>query len=157
MAYSAYAVANAFIRKAKEGRLRNLSPMKLQKLMYYAQAWHLRVTGEPLLDDTFKRWQHGPVIPSIYHEFRAFGYSPIDREATTLSMSTNGDVVMHVPTVPEDDQSVWSLVDAIIDRYGKLPATTLSAMTHQPGSAWAQGGPDGSEITTEQIKTDATV
>ena len=58
MAYSAFAVANAFIQRAWDRGISDLSPMKLQKLMYFAQAWHLKIRNEPLLDDHFARWQH---------------------------------------------------------------------------------------------------
>lgn len=156
MAYSAYAVANAFVRRAREGRIPNLSPMKLQKLMYFAHAWYCRVKGEPLLDDSFARWTHGPVIPSIYHEFKAYGYRPIDNMATTLSMSPGG-YAMNVPTVPDSDRDVWSLIDAVAEKYGRYDAPTLSAMTHREGSAWAKCGADGSPITLAEIKADPTL
>lgn len=51
MAYSATAVANAFIEKATKGELSELTPMKLQKLLFYVQSWHLRLYNEPLIDD----------------------------------------------------------------------------------------------------------
>src|SRR5437667_252720 len=62
MAYSAMAVANAFIKRAKEKQLRDLSPMKLQKLLFFAQSWYLARNDEPLIDDFFCRWQYGPVV-----------------------------------------------------------------------------------------------
>ena len=61
--FSAYSVANAFIERALAGRLHGLNSMKLQKLMYFAQAWHLKGTGRPLFEDTFLRGLHGPVLP----------------------------------------------------------------------------------------------
>ena len=42
MAYFAYAVANAVIEKADQGRIPNLTPMTSQMLLYFAQAWHLK-------------------------------------------------------------------------------------------------------------------
>lgn len=42
MAYSALAVANAFIEQAKAGKIQGLTPMKLQKLLFYTQSWHLK-------------------------------------------------------------------------------------------------------------------
>jgi uncharacterized phage-associated protein len=157
MAYSAYAVANAFIQRAEQGRIPNLTPMKLQKLLYFTQAWHLRGAGGlPILDDHFARWQYGPVIPAIYHEFKAYGYRPITHMATTLAM--NGDsFAMLVPTVPPEDASTWSLIDAIINRYGSFDAQTLSNMTHKDGSAWSKKPADGSVITAEEILADATI
>lgn len=62
MAYSATAVANAFIEKATKGELSELTPMKLQKLLFYVQSWHLRLYNEPLIDDFFAKWRYGPVI-----------------------------------------------------------------------------------------------
>ena len=161
MAYSAYAVANAFVRRAKEGRLPNLSPMKLQKLMYFAHAWYCKYRHAPLLDDSFARWTHGPVIPSIYHEFKAYGYRPIDNMATTLSMGVNG-YAMNVPTVPDTDTDVWALIDAVIGKFGHIDAGRLSAMTHLPGSAWSAGKvagqeADGSPITFGEILSDQTI
>ncbi|WP_395689791.1 Panacea domain-containing protein [Caenimonas koreensis] len=159
MSYSAYAVANAFIRRAKEGKIFNLSPMKLQKLLFFAQAWHIKHTEghEPLLDDTFARWAHGPVVPSLYHEFKAFGFRDINREATTLAIGPEMDVSVNIPIIPETDHSAWGLVDAIIHKYGRLSATALSAMTHQEGSAWAKKSSDGSPITIEDILADETI
>lgn len=158
MAYSAFAVANAFVKKATEGELSDLSPMKLQKLMYFAQAWHLKVLEEPLLDDHFARWQHGPVIPSIYHEFKAFRWSPITRQATTLSVGTNGDFATNIPMIPAEDRNTWSLIEAIIKKYGHLSATELSNLTHKPGSAWAKiTVPDGSFIEHRDIANDTAL
>lgn len=160
MSYSAYAVANAFVQRALDGKLPNLSPMKLQKLMYFAQAWHIKVMPDhqPFLDDNFSRWTHGPVIPSIYHEFKAFGYNKITRPATTLSMN-GGNYSANIPTIPESDQNSWGLIDAIIQRYGNLSATTLSEMTHAPNSAWAADGhnDDGSVITAAEILNDQSI
>lgn len=157
MAYSAYAVANAFLQRAEARGLTGMSPMKLQKLLYFAQAWHLKIRGEPLLDDNFARWQHGPVIPAIYHEFKAFGSKPISRKATTLAMEAFGYGGDNVPTIPSHDVSAWNLVDTVLSRYGHIDANTLSNMTHLNGSAWAKQGPDGSVITHNEIIQDTTI
>lgn len=156
MAYSAFAVANAFIQKANEGYIADLTPMKLQKLLYYTQAWHLKVLKKPVLDDHFARWQFGPVIPAIYHEFKAFGFSKVTRMATTLAMNADG-FQMQVPTIPQRDHETWSLIDVIISRYGSFDGQTLSNMTHRQGSAWAKGSPDGSVITANDITEDTTI
>ncbi len=160
MAYSAYAVANAFVERAKEDKLHGLTPMKLQKLMYYAQVWHLRVLNCPLLDDNFARWKFGPVIPAIYHEFKDYGYKTITSMATTLAVE-NGGYIVHVPKIPSDDTTAWSLIDAVISRFGSMPAQLLSERTHQPGSAWSEGleggHADGSVITHDQMKKDQTL
>jgi len=44
--------------------------MKLQKLVYYAHGWHLALNNEPLIDEQVECWQYGPVISSLFHEFK---------------------------------------------------------------------------------------
>ncbi|MDO4705732.1 MAG: DUF4065 domain-containing protein [Comamonadaceae bacterium] len=157
MAYSAYAIANAFITLAQDGELGGLTPMKLQKLMYFAQAWYLRVKETPLLDDHFSRWQHGPVIPAIYHEFKAYRARPIKQCANTLSTNDDGYHVI-VPTVPQQDTDTWELLRIIARHYGHLSGPQLSAITHIKGSAWAAvEPPDGSVITHDQMRNDIAV
>ena len=62
-------VAEYFLALANEtgGTITNL---KLQKLVYYAQAWHLANFDKPLFDAKFEAWVHGPVIPGLYEEYR---------------------------------------------------------------------------------------
>lgn len=157
MAYSAYAIANAFVQLAQEGRIPQLTPMKLQKLMYFTQAWYLRERGFPLLDDHFSRWQYGPVIPAIYHEFKAYEAGVITQPAQTLSADSDGWNA-HVPAVPKSDRDTWALLRVIAQRYGGFSGPQLSAITHKAGGAWARvSPPDGSVITHEQMKSDAAV
>ena len=56
-----------------------ITNMKLQKLMYYAQAWHLAVIGDELFSDDFQAWIHGPVIPALYDKYKAYQWNPIIR------------------------------------------------------------------------------
>jgi len=154
MAYSAFAVANAFIERAEQGRIPNLTPMKLQKLMYYAQAWHLKIFGEPLLDDNFVRWQYGPVVPAVYHEFKALGARPIEGRATTWAKPG----FVNIPSVPPDDERAWEVIEAVIDAYGPMEAHVLAYMTHAEGSAWAKGGGATGEVMTHSdITSDQTI
>lgn len=54
-----------------------LTNLKVQKLIYYVQAWNLAVNKESLFDDDFEAWVHGPVIRSLYDSFKSFGSKPI--------------------------------------------------------------------------------
>ena len=75
------AVANFFIEKSKASGV-PVDPLKLQKLIYFAHGWHLAVTGEPLLDENVEAWPYGPVVPTVYHEFKKDGNSTIAGPAT---------------------------------------------------------------------------
>lgn len=69
-------VAKVFLLWANaEGDL--ITNLKLQKLIYYTQAWHLVHFSKPIFDDIIEAWEHGPVIPNLYHSFKRFGYSAI--------------------------------------------------------------------------------
>jgi uncharacterized phage-associated protein len=147
MAYPTMAVANSFIQRALEGALLNLSPMKLQKLLFFAQSWHLKWRNEPLIDDVFFRWKYGPVIPSLYHEFKRFGPNNIDRFGTFVSPLGNIESF-----VPQDDAYTWHVIDLVIGSYGRLTGGQLSTLTHAEGSAWkVTGGADGGPIPNEEL------
>ena len=154
--YSAYAIANAFIRRAQAGRLPNLNSMKLQKLMYFAQAWHLQKKRIPLFRDTFTRGLNGPVLNSIDHQVMAYGTRPITQTIRILSGGDDPEA-WRVPDIRWHDDSALGLVDAICRHYGEHSAEVLSEMTHQPGSAWSQGVADGSPITNESIYQDSAL
>lgn len=144
------AVANAFIKRAKEGRVYDLSPMKLQKLMFYAQSWYLKLRGAPLLDDVFCRWQYGPVIPSLYHEFKGYGATPITDFGNHVS-TDHGGFRVTTPVIPDSDGEAWWYVDEVIRVYGGLSGAQLSNMTHQPGTAWSEGYADGGPISNDLL------
>jgi len=69
-------VANLFLKWAnRDGDL--ITNLKMQKLVYYAQAWHLVYFKEILFKNTILAWDFGPVVPDVYHEFKCFSSSPI--------------------------------------------------------------------------------
>ena len=70
-------IANTFIWLASKTDV-EINVYKLQKLVYYAQAWHLGVYGIPLFDRDFQAWIHGPVIPDLLEKYqREFSWERI--------------------------------------------------------------------------------
>jgi uncharacterized phage-associated protein len=47
-----------------------VSNLKLQKLLYYSQAWHLALYRDPLFDEDTEAWVHGPVVPAVFRYYR---------------------------------------------------------------------------------------
>lgn len=94
----------------------DISNLKLQKLLYYAQGHHLAAYGRPLFSESIQAWSHGPVVPNVYRAFKAFG---------------SGNVAT-------DDTFDWGTVDKsaaqflieIWDTYGIYGAWQLRNMTH---------------------------
>ncbi len=154
--YSAYCIANAFIKRAIEGRLRDLSSMKLQKLMFFSQAWRLKAKGIPMFQDTFLRGKNGPVLPSIDFQLKLYGGGAVGQFITTLTAHDDPER-WNEPYLPSRDRSSWDLIDTLIHMHGKKSEEALSEMTHLPGSAWSQGGADGTPILNQSIFDDPTI
>ena len=54
-----------------------VSPLALQKIVYFCHVWSLIGLGKPLIKQSFEAWEHGPVLQYLYREFRLFGARPI--------------------------------------------------------------------------------
>ena len=125
------AVANWFLRTARKRGMR-IDPMKMQKLVYFANGWHLALAGKPLVDEYFEAWEYGPVVPSVYHKFKGYGAGSIEGFATTFDWRSG---TVSTPDVP-DSHSVVPLLNWVWDNYGKYSGPVLSDLTHRPGEAW---------------------
>lgn len=78
---SALDVTNYFLYKTNaDGDL--VTNLKIQKLLYYAQAWHLVNFDAPLFKETIRAWALGPVVKEVYDKFKKFGASPIKYNST---------------------------------------------------------------------------
>ena len=135
MGYPASAIANQFLDIAKR-RKEGLSPLKIQKLVFLSHAWHLALTGKPLVDDEFpEAWPYGPVFPSIYHQFKHFGRDAITERASEMAVEGTTVRSWH-PEIKAHDVKVIKLLDRIWKVYGHLSGTQLSRLTHAPGTPW---------------------
>ena len=139
MAYDAKAIANHFLKIAAEQGQR-VTPMQLLKLVYFAHGWHLALTGGPLINELVEAWEYGPVIPSLYHEFKKFGNQPITEDAISLRADGTTLYVHRDSLDDETDLARKQFVDRLLRRvwesYGKLSGIQLSKLTHQHGSPW---------------------
>lgn len=122
MPYDARIVANYFLELADHEHI-PIDPLKLQKLVYLAHGWHLAFFGRPLITNDIEAWRYGPVVPALYREFKEFGASTITRHA--LGFDTGAL-----------DHDARRLIDAVWNKYKMLSAAQLSAITHEPNSAW---------------------
>lgn len=89
--YTAIQIAN-YIIWLVNNRLqkKNLTPLKLQKILYYVQATYLaRTGGNSLFIDPIQKWQYGPVVPSVYFEFKDYGVSHISEPKNNFNFSFN--------------------------------------------------------------------
>jgi uncharacterized phage-associated protein len=154
MAYSAKAIANLLIDLARD-QGNSLDQMQLQKLVYFSHGWHLAITGKPLINEEIEAWKYGPVIRSLYEEFRNCGRAPIEDHATSIEIDTkNLTYAIVTPLIEESDQDTIDLVGRVLAAYGKLSGAQLSNLTHQLGTPWDEVYSRGSneKISNEAIK-----
>lgn len=121
--YNSRQLANYFIKKSHATGV-ELTPMKLIKLCYIAHGWHLGLFGNELLDEAIYAWKYGPVIRTLYRDFRQYGNSQISE-----LYRENG-------TYPFPDKEVEDFLDTIWASYGKYDGVHLSALTHQENTPW---------------------
>lgn len=98
----------------EQGRM---SAMKLQKLVFYSQAWHLVWEEEPLFRENFEAWANGPVVRELYREHRR-------QFEVTAKTFPDGNPARLTKVEKET-------IDAVLKSYGKLKAFELSEMTHR--------------------------
>ena len=124
---TALEIANYFIEKSLDSGV-ELTPMKLNKLVYIAHGWYLGLSDRPLIGEAAQAWKYGPVIPSIYHRFKYYGGSQV------TSLESANDMV----TIPEvRDEELKEFLQRIWDVYGNLSGLQLSSLTHQEGTPWS--------------------
>ena len=73
---TASAVADYFLALANECE-EPITNMKLNILVYYAQAWHLALFNRPLFADEIEAQVHGPILRTVYDTYRQFRWTPI--------------------------------------------------------------------------------
>lgn len=90
-----------------------ISNLKLQKLLYYAQAWHLALYNRPLFAEPIEAWIHGPAVHAVWSQFRG-SWKPIELR----------------PRRPDLSKHVTDHLDEVMEVYGGLSAFDLERMTH---------------------------
>ena len=125
------AIANELLEIAK-GEGEPVTPMKLQKLMYYAYGWWFVSNEDPLFSEKIQAWKNGPVVESVYYAFKEYGGAPI----TGLAHETaNGQ--KRVAFLNDDHANeIRRFLGVIWNVYGSFSAVRLSNATHQPGTPW---------------------
>lgn len=134
-------VANYFIwRVASTEELQgfgdNITNLKLQKLVYYAQGFCLAITDEPLFPDPIEAWMHGPVVPDLYFRYQPYG-------ATPLATPDDFD-----PT--RIDGETRQLLEDVFSVYGQYSAWGLRNLTHEE-APW-KDTPQGKVISTKRMR-----
>ena len=134
-------VADYFMRRVDTDAGDCMTNLRLQKLVYYAQAWHLAITGRPLFAEEFQAWIHGPVVPELYSTYSTYTLSPLPRPDGPF---------------PSLDGETESVLDEVWNVYGQFTAKHLEDMTHnEPPWVDAREGYSPGEACQEIISKEA--
>jgi uncharacterized phage-associated protein len=104
-----------------------VTTLKLQKLVYYVQAWAI-ANGSPLFSDAIKAWAQGPVVPALFHAHKG-------RRSVTAD-----DMGARAPASLTEQQRAH--IDSVLAYYGNLPPAYLSKLTHFE-SPWREARAEG--------------
>lgn len=113
--YDAKDIAKWFLGNIDREAGESITHLKLQKLLYYAQAWSLVLYDRPLFRNPIQAWTHGPVVPDVYYEYNDKGWAAIEQP----------------DEVPRFDDYTEHLLKEILRVYGKFDAKYLEYLTHQ--------------------------
>ena len=131
MAHDARAIANCIIQLAWNERL-PLTHLSLQKILFFAHAWHLAKFDQALIGQGFEAWQYGPVVRVVYDQLKSNKAKPIERKLVRLDIETGAWVeASALLTELEAD-----FLTKLYHYYSKYDASVLVDLTHEAGGPW---------------------
>ena len=115
------------VKMAEKGK--KINHLKLQKLLYYVQAWHLVYTNEPLISENFEAWLHGPVVRKVWDYYKKYSVMFDDLPC---------EEVDNIELTEEQKE----IIDDVLDEYGDKTGYYLECLTHveQPWKEARQQG-----------------
>ena len=124
MAYKVSDIAHKIIKFTSDSAAGELvSNLKLQKLLYYQQGFHLAYFETPLFDEDIEAWMYGPVVPSIYETYKLAGSNGLIYDGNVISLQ------------PKEE----ALFCEVMKVYGEFSAVGLMNMTHKE-KPWKETG-----------------
>jgi uncharacterized phage-associated protein len=110
-------VAKYFLSLTEEDSGDGITNLKLQKLVYYAQGFYLAMYGESLFNEEIQAWFHGPVVPSLYRDYKGYG-------SNSIPVPNDIDFELYSDQVKE-------LLNEVYKVCGQFSAWKLRELTHQ--------------------------
>ncbi len=109
-------IAEYFIKKNQEDK-KGLDNKKIQKLLYYSQAWNLVFNKKKLFENKIEAWVHGPTVPEVYQFFKGFDFANPPDDILKEDFSA---------IFPEEKK----VIDSVWELYGKYDGNYLEILTH---------------------------
>ena len=116
-------VANFFVEMAKRTPEDEMTNMRVNKLLYFAQGLSLTTLERPLFEEDIQAWDFGPVVPSVYRAFKVCGSEKIHEPAGEFSFDRFSS------------EEIDILLDVVRD-YGQYTTAKLVRLTQAEGAPW---------------------
>lgn len=111
--------------------------LKLQKLVYLCFADYLCETDKKLFTDKIYAFKYGPVVDSIYKEYKKYGYKEIESEEIKMEMDSSLELPARSRILfAEDGTEKIISIDRTLKKYGMLTAAQLVELTHRVKAPW---------------------
>ena len=137
MAYNAIDIAKKIICMTDVEHGDSVTNLKLQKLLYYMQGFHLAFFGVPFFNEAIEAWTYGPVVPVVFQEFKKYKKRDINP----------GNFEDHLVLTHEQQE----MFDMVYREYSQFSAVALMNMTHTEGP-W-KNHDIGDVISTEELQS----
>lgn len=115
-ALTIFDVANFFLKIVDRDSGSTITPLKLQKILYYAQGYHLAYYDKELFSEDFQAWAHGPANEDIYEKYKEYGFNSIPSP---------------VEEIPEIEDSKCDFLNDIWQTFGIYDGKYLEEQTHK--------------------------
>lgn len=132
---SALSVGNTILKRAKQDGI-DITPMKLQKLIYIVYKEYYKRTEKALFPERFEVWRYGPVLRDVYDAFKEYRSNAIKK----LAKDADGCIY-----VVNEELSVTfrDVMNSVWEKYKGYDGIRLSEMTHKQGTAWYKAAKAG--------------
>ncbi|MDO8590504.1 MAG: DUF4065 domain-containing protein [bacterium] len=129
--YLVYLASQEFVGDNEERE--GITNLKLQKVLYFAQAYYLSKIGRPLFSDNIEAWEYGPVVPNVYRKFRFNESNPIICKEDKSSVSGEDKEVL---------KKIWGT-------FGGYSASKLVDITHAH-TPWKEANKSTSKVISRK-------
>lgn len=135
--FSSMDIANYIVEHVNSTlRKNNLTPIKLQKILYYVYVECLVNYNIRIFDEQIEKWKFGPVVSNVYHSFKIHGTSHIEAPIGTYKFSDSADGGFSFELIPFDKENVelspyTQLINSTIEKYIDKGPFELVDLTHQ--------------------------
>ena len=118
--FNAEDIAEYFLAQPTSRKSEEITPLKLQKLLYYAQGFTLAILGKSLFTDRIEAWRHGPVCRNVYEKYKKYSYHPLPKFKDMDKLNKI-----------KSSQNVAAILDAVWIYFKDYSGVQLEEMTHQ--------------------------